>query len=392
MRAANARFHAAFDIPNVRRFLPSIAFTAALAACSSIAPRPPAAPLDAARAHAIIDAALPRPLSDRSGWSADLEAGFTLQAIPVDRESACAVTAVIQQESGFQVNPVVPNLPAIAWREIDERASRAGVPRFVVHGALSLSSRTGRTYAERIGTARTEKDLSDIFEDFIGAVPLGRTLFADRNPIRTRGPMQVSVAFARAYAAEHPYPFAIDTSMEDELFTRRGGVYFGIAHLLAYRAPYDRFLFRFADFNAGQYASRNAALQSAVSAASGVPLALDGALVPHDEGAREDGGATERALRSIDTRLGLSDAEIHDALQSERTADLERTRLYSRVFALAERTVGHALPRAIVPRIELHGPKITRRLTTEWYAKRVSSRFEACLKRLPNAAAPSNRP
>jgi len=28
------------------------------------------------------------------------------------------------------------------------------------------------------------------------AVPLGRTLFAESNPIRTRGPMQVNVAFA----------------------------------------------------------------------------------------------------------------------------------------------------------------------------------------------------
>ncbi len=111
---------------------------------------------------------------------------------------------------------------------------------------------------------------------------------------------------------------------------------------------------------------------------------------PREAGAQEDSGATERALRSIGGRLGLSNGEIHDALETERTADLERTRLYSRVFALAEKKAGHPLPRAIVPRIELHGPKISRRLTTEWYAQRVNSRFETCLKHLPEPpAAPS---
>jgi hypothetical protein len=285
------------------------------------------------------------------------------------------VVAVIEQESNFQVNPVVPGMGAIAWKEIDNRAEHAGVPRMIVHAALQLRSSTGRTYSERIDVARTEKDLSDIYEDFIGSVPLGRKLFANYDPVRTRGPMQVNVAFANQYASVRPYPYPVKVSVPDELFTRRGSVYFGIAHLLAYQPPYDDYLYRFADFNAGQFASRNAAFQNAVSRASGIALVTDGALLPHDG---DGAGSTELALRALAGRLEMNEGAIHSALEQGKTKDFERTRLYERVFALAERS-GRTLPRAIVPTIQLHGPKLSRTLTTSWYAHRVDGRFQRCM-------------
>ncbi len=105
-----------------------------------------------------------------------------------------------------------------------------------------------------------------MYEDFIGRVPLGRRLFASWNPIRTRGPMQVNVAFAARFEAIKPYPdHASGADLGDELFTRRASIYFGVAHLLDYPAPYDHYLYRFADYNSGQYASRNAAFQQAAS-------------------------------------------------------------------------------------------------------------------------------
>jgi hypothetical protein len=248
-----------------------------------------------------------------------------------------------------------------------------------VRDVLSLRSSTGQSYAERIDHARTEKELSDIFEDFTGSIPLGRTLFASWNPIRTRGPMQVNVAFAKTFAGSHPYPYPVEVSIAEEVFTRRGSLYFGVAHLLAYSAPYDRYLYRFADYNAGQYASRNAAFQAAVSAASGLPLDPDGALVPHEGGAAA--GNTELAVRSLGQRLGLDEAAIHAALEQERSESFGRTALYRKVFELAERASGRKLPRAILPRIRLEGPKIRRNLTTEWYARRVDERFRRCLAR-----------
>lgn len=330
--------------------------------------------------RAVVDETLPSGVSNRAGWVNDIYFGFTQQGLAPTRQNVCAVVAVIEQESNFHVDPAVPGLGAIASKEIDTRAERAGVPRVLVHAALDLRSPTGRTYSERINAAKTEKDLSDIYEDFIGSVPLGRKLFADWNPIRTRGPMQVNVAFAQSYASVRPYPYPLKSNIADEVFTRRGSVYFGIAHLFAYQPPYDEYLYRFADFNAGQYASRNAAFQNAVSRASGIHLATDGALLSHESDAKVPGN-TELALRALAGRLDMSEGTIHSALEQAGTKDFERTQLYQRVFALAERVTGRRLPRAIVPTIRLHGPKISRTLTTSWYAHRVNGRYERCLEK-----------
>ena len=331
-----------------------------------------------ADAKALIEQSLPRSASDKSAWTADIYSAFTVLTVTPSRENICAVVAVIEQESGFHVDPVIPGLGGIARKEIDSRATRAHVPLMLVNGVLQLKSSDGRTYGERIDAARTEKDLSDAYEDLIAAVPLGQTLFAERNPIRTRGPMQVNVAFAEQFSAAAPYPYPVRSSIPDELFTRRGSVYFGVAHLLDYRAPYDRFLYRFADFNAGQYASRNAAFQNALSIASGIPLIADGALLPHDSD-ENNPGATELAARTLAARLKMSNGAIHSALLEGKTKGLEATPLYQRVFALADRRSGIKQPPAIVPRIKLGGPKIKRTLTTDWYAHRVDDRFKRCL-------------
>ena len=351
-----------------------------LGGCAGQKPEPTPTP-NTADAKALIEQALPRSASDKPGWTADIYGAFTVLTVTPTRENICAVVAVIEQESGFRVDPVIPGLGAIARKEIDSRASRAHVPLVLVNGVLLLKSSDGRTYGERIDAARTEKDLSDAYEDLIGAVPLGQTLFAERNPIRTRGPMQVNMAFAEQFSSVAPYPYPVHTSIADELFTRRGSVYFGVAHLLDYRAPYDQFLYRFADFNAGQYASRNAAFQNALSVASGIPLIADGALLPHDSDINSP-GATELALRTLAARLKMSTGAIHSALLDGRTKGFESTPLYQRVFAMADQRSGLMQPRAMVPRIKLGGPKIKRSLTTDWYAHRVDDRFKRCLAAL----------
>jgi hypothetical protein len=364
----------------MKRRLAAWLAVALLAGCASQRTSPPRSP---AQVRAQIVRLMPAGATDRDGWATDIQVAFLAQGIAPDAANLCAVLAVAEQESGFKVDPVVPGLAKIARREIGRRAAAKHVPGFLVDAALWLKSPDGRRYSERLAAVRTEKQLSGIFQDFIGMVPLGRRLFGDFNPVHTGGPMQVSIAFAEAHAQGYPYP--VQGSIRDEVFSRRGGMYFGIAHLLGYPADYPQPLYRFADFNAGWYASRNAAFQRAVSLASGIPLALDGDLVPPDAGIGDRPGATELAVRALASRLDMSESAIHRALERGDRRDFADSKLYVRVFALAERVERKPLPRAVLPGITLHSPKITRKLTTAWFATRVDRRWQRCMARARQA-------
>lgn len=325
---------------------------------------------------------LPRGIKDRAGWARDIDAALANLEIPASAQNLCAVMGVIEQESSWRADPVVPGLPIIVRKEINTRAARYSIPPLVVTAALQKSSPDGRSYEKRIAALRTEKQMNTLFEDMLSELPLGRTLLAGFNPIRTGGPMQVSIAFAENHMRQRRYPYPRTGTVRHEVFTRRGGVYFGIANLLDYPADYPHPRFRFADFNAGQYSSRNAAFQAAVTRLSGRKLALDGDLLRYvGRNASDAVSSTEAAVRALAGSLHLSTRQIRSDLLREKSADFSATRLYVRVHQLAERKAGRALPHAQLPDIRLKGPKIQRKLTTAWFAKRVESRYDRCMAR-----------
>ena len=359
-------------VENRLRWAASIAVLL-IAGCAT-APRPAGPPPQVVRDE--VARRIPATVDDRTGWAADIQTAFAAQDIDPMAENICAVLAVVAQESGYKADPPVANLPAIARREIERRAAEVHVPGFMVGAALKVRSTDGRSYEQRLRTVRTERELSELYEELVGRVPLGERLFDGYNPVQTGGPMQVSIPFAEAHAGDYPYPF--DGSIRDEVFTRHGGLYFGIAHLLGYATPYTRKVHRFADFNAGWYASRNAAFQNAVAVATGRSLALDGDLLA--PGAPlERPGETERAVRALANELAMSDAAIRDALQRGDRLDFNDSALFRQVFAIAESRAGKPLPRAMIPGITLDSPKITRELTTAWFATRVDDRYRRCM-------------
>ncbi|HNL79184.1 MAG TPA: DUF1615 family protein, partial [Agitococcus sp.] len=167
-------------------------------------------------------------------------------------------------------------------------------------------------------------------------------------------------------------------SLRQEVFSRRGGLYFGIANLLQYRANYPQMKYRFADFNAGRYSSRNAAFQAAVSTLSKKKLVLDGDLLVYTS---NKASSTQQQLVKLAPRLGLSAKAIERDLQLEKSEAFYQTALFKKVFELANQQTGRVLPQQVMPQIKLVSPKITRKLTTEWFAERVDGRYQTCMNK-----------
>jgi hypothetical protein len=351
---------------------------------------PAAAALNDQKSRALVVKLLPAQLADKNGWADDLQSAFKALQIPQDGEHFCAAIAIIGQESTFQADPVVPGLPVIVRREIEQRRDKYSIPQKVVDWMLESKSRNGRTFNQRIEVLKTEKELSDLIEEIVDMVPAGKDLFPHYNPVHTGGPMQVSVDFAESHVRARPYPYPIHGNLRNEVFSRRGGLYFGSAILLDYPIPYNDMLYVFADFNAGRYTCRNAAFQQALSRVSGKPLASDGDLLRYKNGAiAPEASSTLNALLSISTQLKMSDAEIQRDLRLEKLSSFINTPLYNRLFALADQK--GAQPRVALPQIDLKSPKIKRKLTTEWFANRVYTRYQSCLQQGGISLPPAKR-
>jgi len=330
------------------------------------------------RVVSLLPAGVDEPLS----WAEDLQSVYQSLGIPSAASTYCATIAVVQQESSFTAQPAVPGLSKIVRRELNERASRFLIPQVLLNKALERTSPNGRTYNQRIDSLRTEKQLNDLFQDLLSELPFGQSWLEDFIPVRTGGPMQVSVEFAQEHADKHGYPYTVKRSIRDEVFSQRGGLYFGTAILLDYPVTYSKPIYRFADFNAGQYASRNVAFQDAINQLTDQDLMLDGDLLIY-RGKRPSLSASEveLTLRQLSSQLALSNEEIREDLLLEKKAEFSDSKLYNRLFRLAELKTGRVLPREKLPVIQLKSPKITQKLSTAWFANRVNVRYHDCMAR-----------
>lgn len=290
-----------------------------------------------------IAARIPAEVDDRRGWAVDIQSAFVHLGIdPID-ENICATLAVIDQESQYQVDPVIPGLGEKTRLQLERRAREKRIPKLALSAALNTVSSDGRTYAKRLEAVRTDGQLSALYAQLLREVPAAAKVLGDFNPVKTAGPMQVPLSDALTRSDTAPADL-LGSDIHAALFTRRGGVYFGVERLLGYASPYVRKVHRLGDYYTSRYASRNAAFQQALSSVSGQKITLDGQLLV--AGASLDRpGQTELAVRRVMDRLGMDEATVRSELSHGNSLHFSDRPLFVQMFALAEARQGHALPR-----------------------------------------------
>jgi Protein of unknown function (DUF1615) len=341
-------------------------------------------------------------VADAQGWAIDLLDVLRTQSLAPSRENVCSAIAVIAQESGFVADPAVAGLGALAEKTL--RAKMDKIPllgRVAVH-FLETTPSAGDSYLARIRAAKTERDLDMTYRAMVEDAGkrssmsmlvqsgLLNQMIEDRNDINTIGSMQVSVRFALRNARTQrwlPMSLADVYAVRDDLYTRHGGMYYGVRQLLGYDSGYNRKIYRFADYNAGRYASRNAAFQKVISVLVKKPLATDGDMLLYnkDEQALAKASATELALRIIiaANHLGIDDKKLRADLLKEKAADFPATQTYLQVRDLYARSAKQAVAFAAIPAIELNSPKIRHRMTTQNFADSVDKRYQKCVALKP---------
>ena len=277
-----------------------------------------AAPLSTEQTTKLIRRAQPK-LRDANGWALDLHDVLQQHDLGRERETICASLAIIDQESNFKADPEVAGLGKLSEKALQEKLGRIPLGGRLALAWLEKTPSPDASFMDRIRSARTERDLDLAYRSLV--THLGETsnldmvlqlgvlnkLIEERNEIDTAGSMQVSVKFALDQTREKRWlPLSLSDvyAVRDLLYTRHGGMFFGVKQLLGYDTGYGQKIYRFADYNAGRYASRNAAFQHSIAQLSGEKLALDGDLLSYGKDGNPLGKitSTERAIRLASKR------------------------------------------------------------------------------------------
>lgn len=338
---------------------------------------------------------IPERVPNRKLWATDMLAVMDEEKIPHTLNNLCSIVAIVDQESNFHANPAVPNLPQDAKKALFERIQDKLGDTGVIQFKKMLLSKPAPNdnFMMQINKLKTEQDLDvlyrkmfDYFKYHYGLAILtapasliaGFDIKEYLNPVKTLGSMQVHVN----YAFSHPHSTSNTVAIRDEMYTQYGGLYYGVSRLLGYPANYNKPIYRFADYNSGVYSSRNASFQQIVSDLSDFPLDLDGDLLTYDkeQHALADRSNTETQIDILaqENKFGLSNASIRGDLLKEKTAEFEDTTTYKKINAFYLEKFKKEAPYAVMPHVEITGPKLSRDYDTNWYAKRVNGRFQRC--------------
>ncbi len=349
---------------------------------------------------------IPARVAQRDAWAADISRIMDELKISKTRENVCSVIAVVDQESNFVANPAVPDLGNKAIKafqtEVPQKfikqfgpALGPAVSRYFTYVLLNEPSKEN-SFLVQMRAVKTEQQLDLIYRQIFAYVAkqfyadsianaaakfMGKDFGEENNPITTIGSMQVSVKYARQYQRDH----VSVNELRDYMYTREGGLYYGIHRLMKYPANYDNTQYRFADYNSGMYSSRNAAFQQDINKLLNLAISLDGDLLLYDkdDNAQSMPSQTETALNQLfaDHGIAMKPEEIRTDLLQEKQAQFENTTTYQNVINLYKRQFGKNPPYAIMPQVVISGPKLSKDYNTNWYATNVTRRYDSCMRR-----------
>ncbi len=336
---------------------------------------------------------IPGHVRNPAGWAEDILRVFSALSFQPSPPNVCSVLAIIQQESGFQANPTVQGMRQVILNSLKKKYGKLG--KVAVEKLLDVKTPgEKKSLWNKLMAAKTEYDVDRVFRDYVvyqkvnhpGLINMaaytGKAFGVDDldqlNPITTIGSMQVSVKYSKEQSKASDIG---EWKTREFLYTRYGGVYFGIRRLLGYQTSYIDPIYRFADYNLGMYASRNAALQYQLSSLIGYKLALDGDLLRYLKNgtADSDESESEKAILVFAKRFApwLDKRTIHNDLYLEKSPNFEYTKTYLAIKHAYAVTYGTP-PYASLPVVEITGPKIKSKFTTALYAKAVNAKYQRC--------------
>jgi Protein of unknown function (DUF1615) len=328
------------------------------------------------RARGLLFKEDPGPWGDR--WLHAINAAFYTLHVPCEDDGFLVlVLTTIQLESAVTVDPGLENSDLDALFTFHLRELRRTNPvagRLLDYSGLDEAMHAKLRADTRKGLVRTEGELVRYVQTDLRAwlrgwlhthyfVPEAMARYAAEqglpNPVHTIGPMQVNLHKAYENARSRGEAVASEDQMREWLLSRKTamerGIEEGVFQLWRIYRFYRRYLppdeavrYTTADYNAGEFSSRNAAFQQQVEALTGRRLALDGDLLSYQNG--------EPAERVSNTEAALilllnEDAapNIRQDLLLEKTAAFSSTRTARMVCARYRQRTGRDCVMATLP-------------------------------------------
>ena len=358
------------------------------------------------RAHDALFESYPRP--DAEGWlDAINSALYAQQADCADDDFLVLVISTIQMESGVRADPPLAetDLEALFVRRKEQLLGE----NVLAAGLLSVSTLEGdlrrKLHQDTVrGRVRTERDLARYTDgdlrpwlrDYLARNYLMPESVANSmearwlpDPVRTVGPMQVNTVKAWRNAKERGEPLDSPEEMRAILLSPdtalHRGIEEGVALLLKSYREYrgemdaqDAAFFAGADYNAGEFSSRNAAYQEMLAAITGRRLAVDGDLLLYRDGEPSEAPSrTELAVR--DVLAGADPRRIRADLLREKEPGFGETATARGICAAFRKAAGKACPAGLIPagagnpKADL---KLGRTYTPENYARGLFARYQ----------------